>query len=79
MGLRDGVDPWERIQELETENAELKAEIQSSHNILDGIGADSEQGLLEITQGPQCVRQTLDARLIRFVMGHVCPLGKIRR
>jgi hypothetical protein len=79
MGLKNDVDPWERIRQLEAEVAEMKAELQAAHNALDGAGADSEHGIREITEGPQTVNMQLDARIIRYLLEHACPLGKVRR
>jgi hypothetical protein len=78
MGLRDDVDPWKKIEELEEENRDLRSEIQFAHTVLDELEADSELGRKELTKGPQDTDHRLPARLIRFTTKRVCPLGRIR-
>ena len=78
MGLNDDINPWEEIERLRTENAELKSEIQATHDLLDGAGADRNVGMLEVSQGPQHLDYRLTARLIRYLLEHACPLGKVR-
>lgn len=78
MGLKDDVDPWEEIARLQAELVELKAEVQASHDVLDGAGADNEIGIKEVAEGPQKTDYRLPARMIRFVLTHACPLGKLR-
>jgi multidrug resistance efflux pump len=79
MGLKNDIDPWERIKQLESENAELRSEMQAAHNALDAAGADEGHAIKEITEGEQKVNYSLDARIIRYLLEHACPLGKIRR
>ena len=79
MGLQNDVDPWERIAELEAESRELRQEIQAAHDVLDGAGADDDVGLREITEGEQHIDPRLPARLIRYLLSHACPLGRVRR
>jgi hypothetical protein len=78
MNLRNDVDPWDEIRRLEAELAERNAEIQAAHAALDGAGADDGIGLLEVTKGEQTVDYRLDARIIRYLLDHRCPLGKVR-
>lgn len=78
MSLKGDVDPWAEIERLTTENGELKAEINATHNVLDAAGADSENGLKEITEGPQNVNLKLDARVTRFVISRTCPFLRVR-
>jgi hypothetical protein len=77
-GLKNDVDPWEEIERLRSENAELKREIQASHNLLDAAGADQGVAIKEVTEGPQTVNYSLDARFTRYLLTHACPLGRVR-
>jgi hypothetical protein len=78
MGLKNDVDPWDRVRELEAELADRNAEIQAAHAALDGAGADDGMGMLEIAKGPQTTNYRLDARIIRYLLEHACPLRKVR-
>ena len=79
MGLNNDIDPWARITELEASNAEMRQEIQASHDVLDGAGADSDVGMKEISEGEQSLDQRLPARLIRYLLSMPCPYGKVKR
>lgn len=78
MGTRSDVNPWDEITRLRAELVELKGELQSAHAVLDGAGADDGQGMKEVAEGPQSVNYRLDARIIRYLLTHACPLGKVR-
>ena len=78
MNLKNDVDPWDEIRRLEAELADRNAEIQAAHAALDGAGADDGVGMREIAQGEQTVNYRLDARIIRYLLEHACPLRKVR-
>lgn len=73
------MDPWARIKELEAEAAELRAELRTCHEMLDGAGVGNEEGRHRLTTDDDTINVRLPARLMRFIMHEVaCPMRRIR-
>lgn len=73
------VDPWALIKELQAENAELRAEIRTCHDMLDGAGVTNEEGMQRLTTESDAVNIRLPARLQRFIIHAIgCPMRRMR-
>lgn len=75
----DQSDPWAQIKELQAENAELRAELRTCHEMLDGAGVSNEEGRHRLTTDDDSINVRLPARLMRFIMHELgCPMRRIR-
>lgn len=78
--MSDGeVDVWERNKQLEAELTELRSEIRTCHDMLDGAGVANDESSHRVTMGDDSINLRLPARLQRFIMLELgCPMKRIR-
>lgn len=71
-------DPWQQIKELQAELTDLRAELRTCHDMLDGAGITNEESSNRLTTD-QPVNINLPARLMRYIMClQGCPMRRIR-
>ena len=79
MSTDEQVDPWEKIRELQAEISDLRAELRTCHDMLDGAGIANDEGMQRLTQPNDCINLRLAARLQRFILLQIgCPMRRIR-
>ncbi len=78
MSDEQQMDPWAKIRELEAELAELRGELRTCHDMLDGAGVSQAEGVQSITRDNPSMNVRLPARLQRFIVHAIgCPMRRM--